>query len=368
MSVSGFRTVEAPPLSLFPARTIWNLALNNQLAVPPAYDHDHVYFGIAGDRLVSYTIAEGEQQWIVDAKPLQQPAVGGDLVFTSEPDELVARSAGDGSVAWRKPLPDPLSAPPLWSGGWLVVITAGGTVLTFRASDGELVWQKDVQSPAHAMLAQSEDRVYVPTEDGRVVALRIDTGEPLWERRLGGTADDMTIADERLYVGSKDNFLYCLMLKDGRVDWRWRTGGDVIGVPAVDEHHIYFVSLDNVMRSLDRITGAQQWMRPLPVRPVWGPVAVVDKLIVGGQSATLHAFNMKDGTAGDKLEVGADVAAPPRRVSDAGAMLPVLFVVTRDLAKGAAARLVTRRLEPQATPLADPLPNVIKMSQGATTR
>lgn len=212
------------------------------------------------------------------------------------------------------------------------------------------------------MPAVSADRVYVPTNDGRVVALRGDTGEPVWERKLGGVANDALVIDDRLYVGSKDNFLYCILTKNGNVDWRWRTGGDVIGLPAVDDHHIYFVSLDNVLRSLHRISGAQQWMRPLPVRPVWGPIKVVDRLVVGGQSATLHAFNLKDGASADKLDAGAELAAAPHLVSDASANVPVMLVVTRDIAKGAAARLITRRLEPLSEPLTSPLPNLIKMN------
>ena len=143
----------------------------------------------------------------------------------------------------------------------------------------------------------------------------------------------------------------------------------VFGIAAVDDHHIYFVSLDNVLRSLNRISGAQQWMRPLPVRPVWGPLKVVDRLFVGGQAATLHAFDLKDGRPAGTLGAGAEVAAAPRLVSSsAPAMLPVVMVVTRDIAKGAAARLVTRRLEPETDPLTDPLPNVIKMGSAVPSR
>jgi outer membrane protein assembly factor BamB len=369
VSASGARkVVEAPPLSLFPARAIWTLALNNPLTVDPAYDREHVYFAIEGDRFLSYTMADGTQQWLVEARPLTQPAVADGLIVAPERDGLVARSTGDGSVAWRTALPDPLSAPPVAGGGAVVVVTTGGAVLSFRATDGQRVWLRDIKSPAHATLARAGDRVYVPTADGRVVALRVDTGEPAWERRLGDAANDLLVLDDRIYVGSQDNFLYCLMTKTGRVDWRWRTGGDVIGVPAVDEARVYFVSLDNVLRGLDRVTGGQEWMRPLPVRPVWGPVVVREKLIVGGQSATLSAFNVKDGSASEKLEAGAEVGAAPHVIADAGSLLPEVLVVTRDLAKGAAAKLVTRRLEPQTNALTDPLPNVIKMSPGQPTK
>src|SRR5262245_1106741 len=364
VSVAGSEKVDLTPLGLFPTRQIWTLALNSQITVPPAYDPAHVFFGIDANRLVAYTLAEGTQLWLVEARPLKQPAVGDDLVFCEEPGEIVARRIADGSIAWRQPLTDAVSVAPTWTSGWLLVSTEKGSVMMFRATDGHLLWTRDIASPANAAPTVSGDRIYIPTEDGRVVALVAESGEPAWERRLGGAAHDVLVMDDRLYTGSKDNFLYCILTKNGVVDWRWRTGGDVIGLPAADEHHVYFVSLDNVLRSLDRVSGAQQWMRPLTVRPVWGPVKVRDRLLVGGQAARLHTFFLKDGASGGALEAGAEVAAVPHVVRDAEVLLPVVHVVTRDLAKGAAAGLVTRRLDPDSTPLKEPLPNVIKMNSG----
>ena len=74
------------------------------------------------------------------------------------------------------------------------------------------------------------------------------------------------------------------MAADGRVDWRWRTGGDVIGMPVADERYVYFVSLDNVLRALNMVSGGQQWMRPLPMRPTWGPVKAGATIVVAGQA------------------------------------------------------------------------------------
>ncbi len=361
MSLAASDKVESTPFSLLPTRQIWNLSLNSQITVPPAYDAERVFFGIDGERLVAYTIADGTQLWLVQARPLKQPTVGDGMVFCVEPAEIVARRVTDGSVAWRQPLTDDSSVAPTWAAGWLLVVTANGSATMFRANDGKVLWTREIGSPANASPAMAGDHLYIPTSDGRVVALLIETGESAWERRLGGAANDVLVIEDRLYIGSKDNFLYCILTKNGAVDWRWRTGGDVIGLPAVDDHQIYFVSLDNILRSLNRISGSQQWMRPLPVRPVWGPLKVIDRLIVGGQAAKLHGFNLKDGASAGTLEAGAEMAAVPHLVSDASALLPVVLVVTRDIAKGAAARLVTRRLEPEGTPLNDPLPNVIKM-------
>jgi outer membrane protein assembly factor BamB len=368
VSIAAFRDPKPEPLSLFPTRAIWALALNNQLSVPPAFDGERVYFGIEGERLVAYTLLDGEQQWLVAAQPLLQPAVGDGLVFSVEPDSIVARRVSDGSVAWRLEQHETFPVPLASDLGWLVAATSNGSILTFRATDGQLVWRREIESPARAVPALSGDRVYVPTEDGRVVALSVDTGAAVWERRLGGPVSEVIVFKDRLYAGSQDNFMYCLMTKNGSVDWRWRTGGDVIGLPAVDEHHVYFVSLDNVLRSLDRVSGVQQWMRALPIRPVWGPVKIVDRLVVAGQSSVMQAYNVKDGTPGGSLDPGADVAAPPHIVDDPVSKLPTVIVVTRDLAKGAAAQLVTRRLDPMSSILTEPLPNVISMSPAKPKR
>jgi hypothetical protein len=285
-----------------------------------------------------------------------------------------------------------------------------------------------MKSPAHALPALAADRVYVPVSDSRVVALRVEDGEPLWERRLGGAPNDILALDERLYVGSKDNFFYCLMTEDGRVDWRWRTGGDVIGLPIADLQQVYFVSLDNVLRALNLKSGGQHWMRPLPMRPVTGPVRAGSTVLVSGVAAALHAYDVKDGkpalgepvkpglppeppktvavskpfsgagpviaelsmadavtsvptgippeiaeaiptpAAGLALSVAADaeVAAPPHVIEDPLTHLPMLLMITRDIARGAAATLVERDFEPPIAQLV-PLPNMIMIAPVTAT-
>ena len=240
-------------MPLLPVRTVWTLALNSQLAVPPAYDDTQAYFPLEGDRLAAYEIFSGTQKWIVSAQPRTALVAGGGLLFLVEPDALTALHTADGSLAWRIPLADELVVRPVWDNGWLVVAIKDGTILAFRATDGYLVWRRDLGSPAHAAPALASDRVYVPVADGRIVALKVETGEPIWERRLGGPPNEILALENRLYAGSKDNFFYCLMTKDGRIDWRWRTGGDVIGTPIADEQRVYFVALDNVLRALDTL-------------------------------------------------------------------------------------------------------------------
>lgn len=349
------------PVPLLPVRTVWTLALNSQLTAPPAYDGTRAYFSLEGDRMVAYDIRSGAQQWMVSARPQSQPAEGDGLLFLVEPGALTALRTADGSLAWQLPFAERLVTRPVWDNGWLVVATASGSILAFRASDGQLIWRRDVGSPAHAPPALAADRIYIPTTDNRIVALRVEGGGPVWERRLGGAPNEMLALDDRLYVGSTDDFFYCLMTRDGRVDWRWRTGGDVIGAPVADARRVYFVALDNVVRALDRTSGAQRWLRALPLRPTWGPARVAGTLVVAGQAPALRAYNLADGVPAGEVPAGAEVAAAPYAIEEGVSKLPMVLIITRDIAKGASASLVARSVEPAITPVA-PLPNAITLA------
>jgi outer membrane protein assembly factor BamB len=347
-----------PPSSLFPVRNVWTLALNNQLAAPPAYDATHVFFSIAFDRIVAYELETGTQKWIVSAQPQLGLAAGDGLLIFVEPDGLTALRADDGSVAWRLPLAEKLAQRPVWDNGRLVLATMGGAIHALGALDGHIFWSADVGSRANALPALAADRVYVPTVDGRLIALRVDDGTVEWERKLGGAPHEIRALDERVYVGASDDFLYCLIAKDGRVDWRWRTGGDAVGAPASDERRVYFVALDNVLRGMNQTSGSQQWMRPLPLRPVAGVVMAGSTLVVAGQAPALRGYNTSDGAAAGEVPVTGEVAAPPYAFVNPATRLPSLLYVTRDLAKGATATLITRSLDPATAQIA-PLPNAI---------
>jgi outer membrane protein assembly factor BamB len=357
-AIDSSATRASEPFALVPTQTAWTLALNNQITVAPAYDGPRAYFSIEHDRLVAYDIVSGRQLWLVSARPTLAPATGADLVFTSEPDAIVARRAADGSVAWTIPLAGPLAVPLAFDHGWLVAALQTGTVIALRAGDGGTVWTRDLGSAAHGRPAFAEDRVYVPVENGRVVALDVATGAQVWERRVGGQPNEILAVDSRLYVGSTDNYLYCLLSKGGVIDWRWRTGGDVIGRPAADERRVYFVSLDNVLRSLDRTSGGQRWMRGLPLRPTSGPVIAGTTIVVAGLGTAVKTYNLSDGTPATDLSAGGDVAAPPYALEHPVKKLPMLLVVSRDLVKGATATLAIRSLDPPSSPVA-PLPNLV---------
>lgn len=347
------------PLALFPVIPLWSRPLEGVLTAPPGFGGTRGYFALDKERLIAYDLLNPGEVWSVEAQVLSRPAVGDGLVFVAVPDALMAFAADDGALAWRLPFAEALTAALVWDNGWLVAADETGAVAAFRAADGHLVWRREIGAQVTAPPALAADRVYLPTEDGRIVALRVDTGEPVWERRLGGPARTILALEERLFAGSDDNYLYSVKTADGVVDWRWRTGADVRGLPVADGTQIYFVSLDNVLRSLSRSTGNQRWKRAMPLRPASGPVQVSDTLLVSGLSPVLHGYKIADGAPAGEIRLQGELAGPPHPVP--GTPAPTIAVVTRDIAKGAVLWAVARGVEPAMVPVA-PLPNPVTIS------
>ncbi len=356
---------QASPLPLFPVLPAWNEPLDRLLTAPPGFAGPHAFLATDDDRFTALDLVTGQPAWSVAGTPVSAPASGDGLVFLAERGRLTAVRQADGTVAWQLPFTEPLAVPLTWDNGWLVGADAAGTVFAFRATDGELIWRRELGAPVHAPPALAADRVYIGLEDGRVVALDVTTGQERWSRQLGGPPNEMLALDDRIYVGSDDNYLYCLLAGPGDIDWRWRTGGDVIGQPLVDDSRVYFVSRDNVLRALDRRSGAQRWKRALASRPTRGPVRAGDVLLVSGLTPKVYAFAMKDGTPAGDIAAPGELAASPFVLTVHG--LPQVVLVSRDLARGTRVLAMRRLIDPPMNTPLPVLPGVITVTvPGAT--
>ena len=207
------------------------------------------------------------------------------------------------------------------------------------------------------------DRVFLALADGRVLALRVDDGEQVWARRIGGMPNEILAVDIQLFVGSTDNYLYCLKIADGEIGWRKQTGADVLNRPLADDDNVYFVSLDNVLRALNRGHGVQQWMRALPFRPAWAPIGALDAVIVAGLAVPPRAYFLKDGAPADALTTDktGEIVAPLHTFTSPTAFGPVIVLVTRSLAGEVSVTATSRAIEPPPASGIGPLPNVIPM-------
>ncbi|MGE0703179.1 MAG: PQQ-binding-like beta-propeller repeat protein [Vicinamibacterales bacterium] len=339
-------------------RPLWSQPLGAALSAPPAFEGAHAYIPLDGERLEAFDLTRGARRWVAEVSPVTRPAVGESLVFVETSGELLALKRSDGSIAWRLALSDPLAAPIAWDIGWLITLSQAGVVSAYRAVDGHLLWQYETGIAPSAAAALAADRVYVPLSDGRIVALQVETGTLLWEQKLGGAPSDILALDDRIFAGSADRWFYAIDPRSGGIEWRWRTGGTIVGRPALDDRHVYFVSLDNVLRALDRGHGAQRWYAALPLRPNGPPVLAGPAILVSGLVPTLPAFLRDNGESAGQARLPGDLATSPYVIEDS--WTPIVVVITRDIAEGDQLLALGRPVEPEIVEVA-PLPGIVSL-------
>jgi outer membrane protein assembly factor BamB len=301
----------------FPLLPKWTVTLDVSPASAPAYDAVHAYIALRDDHLTALSLETGKSVWSVECPTTAPPAAGDSLVFTGGDGHLQAFAQGDGALRWRTAVEGSVTSL-YWDTGWLFATTDKSALLAIRAVDGAVLWRHGLETALHGVPAPAGDRLYLSMKSGALLALAIQTGDPVWTIQLPKPGNAMLPVGDRIYLGSQDGSFYCLAAKNGDVEWRWKTGADVIGLPAIDSKRVYFVSLDNVLRALDRNSGTVRWQKSLPMRPASGPLLTGWTLLISGSAAELHAYSSEFNGAplGDlillsPLSQELQLAAPP---------------------------------------------------------
>ena len=326
--VVGLASEIASP-SFFPLQQRWITDLSAPPAAPPAFDAGLAFIPLRDETLVAIELIQGTVLWTSDYRSHVSPAAGDGVVVVDTGQVVVGLRATDAALLWVNDFGAPVSSPLVFEHGWLVVGLDNGEMIVLRGSDGAEIWRARLSGPLDVGPSVAGAHLFVPVGDGGIVAFDLATGRRLWETRLGGSPQSI-LALDRLFVGATDNLMYCLSLADGTVIWRWRTGADVVGRPTVDEELVFFVSLDNVLRALDRSNGAQRWRQPLPGRPTAGPQRVGDIVLVSGIAADVLAFDTVDGTPHGMLTAPSELAAPARILRPPSALAPGVVLTMGD--------------------------------------
>jgi outer membrane protein assembly factor BamB len=308
------RKKEARKVPSLTATVAWQAALPAPPAAAPSVDASQAYFWLRDGSLVALALADGSTVWTVPVAGVAAPATGDQLVYVPLEGAIQALDAATGAARWSVALSGPLAAPLRWWDGRLLAATADGHMRVLHSTSGTLLWDVDLRAvPVHVAATVTGDRVYASLGDGRVLALWTRNGERIWESRLPAAPTMLFPSDDRVFAGAADHFLYCLDVASGKRHWRWKTGAAVVGTAVVDRDNVYFVSLDNVLRALNRAHGSQQWKTELPSRPLSGPFLVGGLLLVQGQSSELPAYQLVDGSEAGVAKLAGE-AVPPMRI------------------------------------------------------
>jgi outer membrane protein assembly factor BamB len=300
------------PIPLLPAEVAWVTTLTAPPAAAAAMDHTRVYVAQQDRQVTALDRATGEILWMRELETKWPPVVGPNVIYVAAARELHAVDSTSGATRWSVPLERPLLGPMTFDAGWVLMVLEQGDVSAVRAADGKEIWRRRIgKVPRSAAVPGERDAIYYAFEDGLVVALSLTDGRVLWEQRLGsGLLSEPAWGPGRVFVGSTDNFFYALDSQDGSLEWKWRSGGDVIGA-AVDGDLVYALSLDNVVRAMNRGNGNQRWRKDTGTRPTAVPEAFGRAVVVAGLTPTLTAFAWNDGTQIGTFTATGDLQGRP---------------------------------------------------------
>jgi outer membrane protein assembly factor BamB len=301
-----------------PADAHWTVGIPAAPMFPPVIAAGRLYVTTLPGLLAARDIVDGHELWRADLIPDQQVATDDTHVYVAGGEAVHALDAKTGARTWRTPT-GTLTAPPVAKDGW-VIVTPARRIVALRAADGSEVWSRE-NALQRERVTISGDILIVPLRSGVVQALDLRTGKTLWERRVGGIPAESLVVGDRLYLGATDKMFYCLKLATGEFDWRWRVGAEIRGSAAADAERVYFAGLDNVVRAVDRISGAQRWQQGVPFRPLIGPQVAAGVVLVAGPVADVRLLNVLTGAESGKLSFPDPLATAPAIAEIAGSVL-----------------------------------------------
>lgn len=335
---------DRPPPPRLPLAPFWTVDIGGAVGDGPVSDGERVYLALKSAHLTARSAADGRELWKKE-KNVTALAAAGDLVFLSAGEAIEALRGSDGASAWIVPRVKTV-APLLVRDGWLIAVTEA-EVLAIRTTDGHIVWRHAAGGVRQAP-AIDGDRLYVGANDGRVLALTLPTGAVAWETYVPNGVTTIAAHLGLVYVGAGNKHFYCLEGNKGSRKWSFRAGAIPTGRIAVDDERVYFSSLDNVIRALDRKSGNQRWQSGLPHRAPTGIVAAGHVVFVPIAGSELVMLYDHDGRRSGNIGLPDVIDAPPDVTENSQGLQA--FVVTGGLSNQYQLTFIASAGEPAMQP------------------
>jgi outer membrane protein assembly factor BamB len=324
------------PLPLLPAEQAWIATLDAPPSAGGVMDGERIYIPIQPEEIHALDRSTGMPIWKRSIESAWPPVLHDGVLYIAASDEIHALDPATGGQKWRVPFEMPMTSPLVSSGELLVAVFDPGDVIAFAAEDGRQVWMQSLGATSRYAPVSNGMRLFFALDDSRVVALGAADGARAWETRLDGMLSQPSIARDRVFVGSTNNSFYALDDENGRLTWRWKSGGDVVGAAADGRNGVYYASLDNVLRAVNRGNGNQRWLKQIPTRPLLTPQAVGDGIeyeeivVVTGVTSEIDAFVAKTGAAAGMYLPPSDLEGAPLIDPRLKPYAVAMVVITRD--------------------------------------
>lgn len=302
-----------------------------RLLAAPVVADGRIFTMDAKGRVAAFSAKTGDRIWKFDTTPEDRStrSIGGgvalskDVVYaTTGFGEVLALSALDGTVVWRKLIGKPIRSAPTIADDRVFVVTLDNELNALSTKDGRVLWHHNGIAENATLMGSSApavegDNVVVAYSSGEIFSLRAQNGRVAWTDVLAAPAQVgalPAIADIRglpvldqntVYAVSHSDRMAAIDLRTGERVWEADIGG--VNTPVLAKNAVYVVTNENQLMALTRTGGRIVWVSDLPryekpdnkdSKPLqwWGPVLAGGRLWMTNSMGQLASFATDDGT------------------------------------------------------------------------
>ena len=200
----------------------------------------------------------------------------------------------------------------------VVYICSGRRLYAVNAETGSLKWRYPAEESLTAVVKSSplvgEDLVYFGGGDGRLYAITKENGTHAWSFATKGIMNSSPVlADGVIYVGSSDNHLYAIDALTGQMKWPggFRTRDDVSSSPAVAGGLVYFLSSDTVLYAAHTSTGRCRWAVRVGAWSRSATPVVSENTVFLAAGNVLQAYQAKSGRMKWGVRFSSEITTVP---------------------------------------------------------
>ncbi|MDR2507709.1 MAG: outer membrane protein assembly factor BamB [Candidatus Accumulibacter sp.] len=197
--VVGASSGELLAFSASDGKLLWKAQTVSEILSPPVLGSGFVVVRSADNRLIAYDALDGTRRWIfqrpmpaLSVRTTAAPLIDHQFVFAGFPGgKLVAVDLENGAMVWEGTVSQPkgatelerasdITSPPVIFKHMVCAVAYQGRISCFDLMKGSLLWARNISSSSGV----SADGVslYVTDEKGAVHALSLESGSSLWKQ------------------------------------------------------------------------------------------------------------------------------------------------------------------------------------------
>lgn len=292
----------------------WERYLDGSVFASPLLQDGIVYCTTRGGTAYAVRADGAEFLWGYSCEaPIQSaPCLdSGRLFFGTASGAVHAVEVATGTPVWRVTTGGPVRSAPTVANGRLYIGGGDGILRCLDARSGASLWEHSVGRLIECRPAVAEGCVLFGSWDQRLHCLNAFSGEERWSAPVGRSVyyspatTTPAVLDGRAFTSAPDNTVYAFDLGSGESLWQAEAQAGYTSPTVTGEGALVYGSMDGTLVGLDPATGAGRFRSKLAGGTFnSGPVAVGDRVVVGGLRGWLFVADAADGRQLAAVDLG----------------------------------------------------------------